>query len=124
VVNPFYVTMVGSLRYLVHTRPDLAFAVGYVSRFMERPLDYGLHYKRAPGMARFIGYCDSDLVGDIDPSKSTSGVIAWSAGSPSGRRSWRCQVARQSTSLPPLQQHKPCSCPGCSGSFLVERLMW
>ncbi|WVZ69114.1 hypothetical protein U9M48_017952 [Paspalum notatum var. saurae] len=29
--------LVGSLRYLVHTRPDLAFSVGYVSRFMRRP---------------------------------------------------------------------------------------
>ena len=28
---------VGSLRYLVHARPDLTFAVGYVSRFMKRP---------------------------------------------------------------------------------------
>ena len=32
-----YRRLVGSLRYLVHTRPDLAFAVRYVSRFMERP---------------------------------------------------------------------------------------
>jgi hypothetical protein len=56
-----YRRIVGSLRYLVHTRPDLAFAVGYVSRFMQRPTtehqqavkrilryiesttDYGLH---------------------------------------------------------------------------------
>ena len=32
-----YRRLVGSLRYLVHTRPDLAFAVRFVSRFMERP---------------------------------------------------------------------------------------
>jgi hypothetical protein len=32
-----YRRIVGSLRYLVHTWPDLAFAVGYVSRFMQRP---------------------------------------------------------------------------------------
>ena len=88
-----YRRLVGSLRYLVHTRPDLAFAVGYVSRFTERPtvehlqavkrvlryvartLDYGLHYKRAPGTAHFVGYCDSDLAGDIDTSKSTSGTM-------------------------------------------------
>jgi hypothetical protein len=30
-----YQRLVSSLRYLFHTRPDLAFTVGYVSRFME-----------------------------------------------------------------------------------------
>jgi hypothetical protein len=38
-------------------------------------LDYGLHYKRAPDMARFIGYCDIDLAEDINMSKSTSGTM-------------------------------------------------
>jgi hypothetical protein len=32
-----YRSLVGCLRYLVHTRPDIAFAVSYVSRFMENP---------------------------------------------------------------------------------------
>jgi hypothetical protein len=32
-----YRRLVGSLRYLAHTRPDLEFSVGYVSRFMQRP---------------------------------------------------------------------------------------
>ena len=32
-----YRSVVGSLRYLVHTRPDLAYSVGIVSRFMENP---------------------------------------------------------------------------------------
>lgn len=30
-------SIVGGLRYLVHTRPDIAFSVGIVSRFMENP---------------------------------------------------------------------------------------
>ncbi|XP_066383165.1 uncharacterized mitochondrial protein AtMg00810-like [Miscanthus floridulus] len=32
-----YRSIVGGLRYLTHTRPDITFAVGYVSRFMEDP---------------------------------------------------------------------------------------
>ena len=32
-----YRSIVGSVRYLVHTRPDIAYSVGYVSQFMEAP---------------------------------------------------------------------------------------
>ena len=32
-----YQSIIGGLRYLVHTRSDIAFIVGYVSRFMEDP---------------------------------------------------------------------------------------
>jgi hypothetical protein len=71
----------------------LAFTVGYVNRFMQRPTtghqqavkrilryvagtsDYGLHYPRCPGATHFIGYSDSDQAGDIDTSKSTSGTL-------------------------------------------------
>lgn len=39
-VNPTqYKSMVGGLRYLVHTRPDITYAVGIVSRYMERPTE-------------------------------------------------------------------------------------
>jgi hypothetical protein len=34
-----YRSLVGSLRYLVNTRLDLAFSVGYVSRYMEDPYE-------------------------------------------------------------------------------------
>jgi hypothetical protein len=88
-----YRRIVGSLRYLIHTRPDLMYAVGYVSRFLERPteehlqavkkilryitgtLQYDLRYGRRTGMTRLVGYCDSDLAGDIDTSKSTTGAL-------------------------------------------------
>ena len=32
-----YWSIIGGLRYLVHTRPDIAFAVVYVSRIMKDP---------------------------------------------------------------------------------------
>jgi hypothetical protein len=88
-----YQRLVGSLRYLAHTRTDLAFSVGYVSQFIQRPttehqqavkkiiryvagtLDHGLYYPRCPGEAHLVGYSDSDHAGDIDTSKSTSGIL-------------------------------------------------
>ena len=89
-----YRSIVGSLRYLVHTRPDLAFSVGYVSRFMEEPhedhmaavkqilryvaetKDKGLFYGRKKGTELVLtGFSDSDHAGDVDSRKSTSGII-------------------------------------------------
>ncbi|XP_066323494.1 uncharacterized mitochondrial protein AtMg00810-like [Miscanthus floridulus] len=32
-----YRSLIGSLRYLCNSRPDMAYAVGYLSRFMEAP---------------------------------------------------------------------------------------
>ncbi|XP_066373814.1 uncharacterized mitochondrial protein AtMg00810-like [Miscanthus floridulus] len=95
-----YWWLIRSLHYLVHTRSDIAFAVGYMSRFMARwmmehlkavkrilrcvvgTLNYGLHYGRALDTARFVSYYDSDLVGDVDTSSAQLGqcfssVIAW-----------------------------------------------
>jgi hypothetical protein len=81
-----YRCLVGSLRYLVHTRLNLAFDVGYVSRFIKRStvehqqaikrilcyiagtLDYGLRYKWHSGASHLVVYCDNDLAGDIDTS--------------------------------------------------------
>jgi hypothetical protein len=88
-----YQRLVGSLRSLANTRPDLAFSAGYVSRFMQRPtmehqqavkriiryvagtLDHSIYYPRCPGEAHLVGYSDGDHAGDIDTSKSTSGIL-------------------------------------------------
>ena len=32
-----YRSIIGALRYLLHTRHDLSFSVGYLSQFMEKP---------------------------------------------------------------------------------------
>ncbi|KAJ4740894.1 Transposon Ty1-H Gag-Pol polyprotein [Rhynchospora pubera] len=88
-----YRSIVGSLRYLLHTRPDLAYSVGIVSRFMESPttehmnaVKHILRYiKGTSGLGcsygkgseeelKLIGYSDSDLAGDLDDRKSTTGV--------------------------------------------------
>lgn len=90
-----YKSVVGGLRYLVHTRPDLSFAVRIVSRYMERPtvlhwnavkrilrylkgtLSYGLVYSKASNNNMVLsGYSDSDLAGQVDDRMST-GVMAF-----------------------------------------------
>jgi hypothetical protein len=107
-----YRSLIESLRYLLHTRPDLTYSICYLSRFMESPKfehltavkrvlwymespkfehltgvkrvlwyvagtsDYGLLYPRgSKGGLRILGYIDSDMAGDIDDCKSTSGVV-------------------------------------------------
>ncbi|XP_014751130.1 uncharacterized protein LOC106865504 [Brachypodium distachyon] len=88
-----YRSLVGSLRYLVNTRPDLAYAIGIVSRFMESPttehmnavkhilryvqgsIDQGCYYARRKKEADWMeGFSDSDMAGDVDDRKSTTGV--------------------------------------------------
>ena len=101
-----YRSIVGSLRYLVHTRPDIAFAVGMVSRFMEAPTmehwsavkhllryisgtrSHGCVYRRGEGALELIGYSDADLAGDCDDRKSTSGAFFFLGQSP---MSWQSQ---------------------------------
>jgi hypothetical protein len=74
-----YKSLIGSLRYLIHTRPDLSSAVNYLSRFMEQPrqkhmaamkhllryvagtFEYGLHYTRGDTALDLLRYSDSDL---------------------------------------------------------------
>jgi ribonuclease HI len=86
-----YRRIVGCLRYLLHTRPDLAYSVGMASRFMERPalhqnvvkqivryvqgtLNYGLVYTREEKEETLIGYSDSDHGGDRVHRRSTGGM--------------------------------------------------
>jgi hypothetical protein len=99
-----YKQMVGCLMYLLATRPDMAFSVCLVARYMERPTEihvaavkrilrylkgttsYGLWYEKGKG-DELTGWSDSDYAGDIDDRRSTSGyvfmigtkVVSWSS---------------------------------------------
>jgi hypothetical protein len=89
-----YRSIVDSLMYLVNTCPDIAFLVGYVSRFLEEPCedhlgavkhilryigdtcDWGLWFgrKREEGVVLTV-FNDSDYAGDVDKRHSTTRVI-------------------------------------------------
>ena len=87
-------SLVGGLRYLVHTRPNIAFSIGIISRFVEKPttrhlnttkrilryvkytLNYGLMYSKNSCNNELTCYSDSDLKGQIEDRKSTGdGVL-------------------------------------------------
>ncbi|GAU37106.1 hypothetical protein TSUD_278930 [Trifolium subterraneum] len=98
--------MVGCLMYLLATRPDLAYSICLVARFMDRPTDIhvaavkrimrylkgtltdGIMYKHTSNKnIELVGWSDSDYAGDVNDRKSTSGyvfmlgtgAIAWSS---------------------------------------------
>lgn len=99
-----YKQMVRSLMYITATRPDLAYAVSLVSRFMERPtilhqqavkrvlhylketIEMGILYKIG-GEEKLVSYSNSNYAGDVEDQKSTSGyvfllsldAVAWSS---------------------------------------------
>ncbi|GAU46965.1 hypothetical protein TSUD_143070 [Trifolium subterraneum] len=87
--------LLGSLRYLCQTRPDIIYAVGYVSRFMSNPLKshllaakrilryingtihYGVLYPYARDSSKLElnGFSDADWCGDKVDRRSTSGYV-------------------------------------------------
>jgi hypothetical protein len=95
-----YRGLIDCMRYLVHTRPDIAFTVGYVSQFIEIPttehlnavkrilryiagtIEFGCHYKHGGKELRLLGYNDTNMGGDIDLKKRTTGVMFYLGSSP------------------------------------------
>ncbi|BBH06862.1 transposable element gene [Prunus dulcis] len=87
-----YSQMIGSLLYIANkTRPDIAYAVGRLSRYTHNPskehwnalervfkylrgtIDYSLCYKGFPNVVE--GYSDANWITDNEEVKSTSGYI-------------------------------------------------
>jgi hypothetical protein len=110
-----YRSTVGALHYLGFTRPDIAFAVHRVSKFMHLPKDphwqavkrilrylkhtvsYGLHFKSLSDHS-LHAYSDADWAADKDDRRS---IRAYCIFHGSNLISWSCKqqqtVARSST---------------------------
>lgn len=85
-----YRRTIGCLRYLVHTRPDLSYSVGVLSRYMHKPKEthaaalkqvlryvqetfaFGLNFQRSSN-TKLVRYSDSSHNVDIDDGRSTTG---------------------------------------------------
>ncbi|KAE8697282.1 omega-6 fatty acid desaturase, endoplasmic reticulum isozyme 1 [Hibiscus syriacus] len=91
-VKVSYASAIGSLMYaMVCTRPDIAQAVGAVSRYMNNPSK--VHWEAVKWILRYLrgttnkalcfkggdtiltGYVDADLAGNVDIRRSTTGYI-------------------------------------------------
>ena len=79
-----YRQLIGSLMYLVNTRPDMSFAMNTLLRYLAGTTVNGLDYRRSGGVG-LVGYIDSDWAGSVSDRKSTSGccfslgstVVSW-----------------------------------------------
>lgn len=100
-----YAELVGSLNYLAScTRPDIAQAVGALSRYMACPTAH--HWSVAKGVLRYLAgtadrgivfkrgsggqaFCDADYAGDVDTRRSTTAYVFVMSG---GAVSWRSKM--------------------------------
>lgn len=132
-----YRSIVGSLRYLVHTRPDLAYSVGYVSRFMEAPTTehlaavkhilryiagtrkFGFKYYKRRSAACLVGFSDSDMAGDVDTRKSTTGVLFFLGRSPI---SWKSHKQRVVALFSCEAEYMAATTAACQGIWLARLL--
>jgi hypothetical protein len=136
-----YRSMIGGLRYLTHTSPDIRFAVGYLSRFMEDPredhavavkrllryvagtIDHGIVYPWRKGKElQLTGFSDSDMAGDIDGRKSTTGVLFVLNGCPITWQSQKQRVVALSTCEAEYIAAATACCQGLWLRWLVEEL--
>ncbi|RVW44682.1 Retrovirus-related Pol polyprotein from transposon TNT 1-94 [Vitis vinifera] len=103
-----YASTVGSLMYvMVCTRPDIAYAVGVVIRFLSNPgrlhleaIKWIMRYLRGTsklkltfgsGKPVLVGYTDSYMAGDVDNRRSTSGYLMTFSG---GVVSWQSRLQK------------------------------
>ena len=109
-----YQKLVGKLIYLTLTRPDIAYTVHVLSKFMHNPTTVHLQASKrvlrylagAPGQgillanhsqAKLSAYCDSDWAGCPSTRRSTTGFCILLGGSPISWKSKRQSVVARST---------------------------
>jgi len=132
-----YSSVVGSLLYLsTGTRPDIAYAVGEVSRFMKNPgrghwtavkhllrylkgtVDWGIQFGGPGADLTVQGYSDADWGGAQD-RRSTTGYVFMLAGGPVSWRSKR----QKSVALSTMEAEYMSLCDAAQEAIWMARLM-
>jgi hypothetical protein len=90
-----YRSIIGGLHYLTHTRPDIGFAVGYLSRFMEDPCED--HFAAVKKLLCYVARTIGNMAGDVDGQKSTIGVLFVLNGCPISWQSHKQRLVTLST---------------------------
>ena len=127
-----YRQLVGSLIYLMATRPDICSAVTHLSRFLESPTE--LHMKSAKRVLRYLAgtaelgikfekggdslnltcFSDSDWAGCKKTRKSVSGFVVFLGGSPI---SWKSKTQ-------PTVALSSCEAEYVALSVAVKEILW
>nr|XP_043611542.1 secreted RxLR effector protein 161-like [Erigeron canadensis] len=128
-----YRKIIGCLRYLLHTRPDLAFSMGVASRYMQNPkkshatlvkqilrylngtIGYGIVYTKGENV--LIGYSDSSHNIDQDDGRSTTGHVFYLGESPI---TW-CSQKQSTVALSSCEaEYMAASSASCQAVWLKE----
>lgn len=124
---------IGCLRYLLHTRPDLSYCVGVLSRYMHSPREshgvalkaclrylrgsvtFGLVFERSTvKIPKLIGYSDSSHNVDPDDGRSTTGHIFYLGENPI---SW-CSQKQETVAL------SSCEAEFMAGTEAARQAIW
>ena len=134
-------SLIGSLRYLTCTRPDILYATGLISRYMENPTT--THFKAAKRILRYlkgtinfglfysttndyklVGYSDSDWAGDVDDRKSTTGFVFFMGDTAFTWMSKKQPIVTLSTCEAEYVAATSCVCHGIWLRNLLKELGW
>jgi hypothetical protein len=136
-VDPsLYRQLIGSLMYMVNTRPDICFVVNTLSQFQVEPrhehwiaakhvlryirgtINYGLRYTASSDI-QLHGFTDSDWVGSAEDRKSTSGMC-FSLGS--AMISWGSRK-QKSVTLNAVEAEYIAACEACTEAIWLRKLI-
>ena len=138
-----YASVVGAIMYaMLGTRPDLAFAIGLLTRFNSNPgkshvgalkrvlrylkgsidfqLTYGAESSGSSGsMLAVLGHCDSDWGGSIDDRRSVSGTVFTIAG---GAVTWQAQ-RQKSVALSTVEAEYMAACQAAKDAVWLRAFL-